>query len=164
MKLISPAHMPMSRPKLEPDRPQSDRIEGAEDQAQRRLPAHEARQGVIHVAADPTHRRAVPRRHPAVDRGDHAVPVDEEVEGHHRRHDEEREHAHHRLAAAPDRAGEGGHPIGALPDEIADGALQLIEGLLAAEPAHQRPTLLRKQVLQPRDVARQLLGEACHLV
>ena len=56
--------------------------------------------------ASRAHGVAVAHRHPAIDGGDHAVPVDEQVEGDDRRHDEEGEDADERLAAGPQaRAG-----------------------------------------------------------
>ena len=60
---------------------------------------------------------------------DHAVPVDQEVEGDDRRDDEKREDAEERLPAGPEARQEGADPGRALPDEVADRALHVGERL-----------------------------------
>ena len=76
MKLSKPGIKPISRPKFSPISVSADGVERAEDQADQRLPAHEAGDRVVDVAGEPAHRVAVLQRNPAVDRGDHAVPVE----------------------------------------------------------------------------------------
>ena len=96
---------------------------------------------------------------------DHAVPIDEEVEGDDRRHDEKREDADERLSAGPQAAQEAERAR--LPpcfDEVADGALHVGERLRPAEPLEQRPALLDEERLQAVDIVRQPVDEACELV
>ena len=82
---------------------QPDRIVDAERQRQRALPAHEAGGRRVDVGGDGAHRRDMLARHPAVDLGDHAVPVEQHVEGDHRRHHEQAGDVEQRQARRPDR-------------------------------------------------------------
>ena len=63
-----PDTSPISSPKFEPGEGQRDRVERAEDQADRGLAAHEARDRVVHLAREAAHRLAVLQRDPVVDR------------------------------------------------------------------------------------------------
>ena len=88
---------------IQPGQRQPDRVDDAEHQAERALPAHEAGGRRVDVGGDRADRLDMVARHPAVDLGDHAVPVEQHVEGDHRRHDEQAGDAEQRHARAPDR-------------------------------------------------------------
>ena len=96
-------HQADQKSRLEPDERQADGVEDRKDQADHRLPAHEAGDGAVHVAGEPVHRVAMMPRNPAVDRLHHAVPVDQQIERHDRRDDEKRQHREHGAPARPQR-------------------------------------------------------------
>ena len=86
---------------LQPDRHQRERVEGAEDQADRELAAHEAGEHHVDLAGEPANRRAVLAGQDAVDLGDHPVPVEQQVEG-----DDRGDEQQHQEVEDPERAGE----------------------------------------------------------
>ena len=85
-------------------------IEGAQDQADTDLPAHEAGQHRVDLVRDPAHGGGMVARQQAVDARHHLVPVQQQVKGDHRHDDDEDHHrnqvkrrcdnAVHQLAAA----------------------------------------------------------------
>ncbi len=83
------------QPELQPRQHQRDRIEGAQQQADADLPAHEPRQHGIDLARKLAHHRCMVARQEAVDPGDHVVPVEQQVEGHDRHHQQEHHDRHH---------------------------------------------------------------------
>src|SRR4249919_1745193 len=87
--------------KIESSESECNRVKGAEYKAHRGLPAHEAGDRSIHFAGKLAHRVAILDRNPAVDVADHAVPVVDQVEGNHGRHDDKREQRDKRAAAGP---------------------------------------------------------------
>ncbi len=99
MKVIEPGNRPDDQPEIEPRRHQRHRIERAEDQADRDLAADEARQHPVDIAREAADHVAVVARQPAVDLGDHVVPVEQQVEGHDRHDDDEHDRVDHRQAA-----------------------------------------------------------------
>ncbi len=136
---------------IQPDRPQPNGVERAEDEADEALAADEARDRAVDLAGELAHGEAVARRHPAVEGRDHAVPVDQKIERHHRRHHEERHEADDRLAAGPQRAQERQHPGDRLPHQVADRGLQVLHRLAAARALDQRPGMLGNDRLKLGD-------------
>ena len=59
-------------------------------------------------------------RQPAVDQADHPIPVVKQVDGNHRRHDDEGKNIDNGEAAAPYRADDAGRPAGPLVEHVAD--------------------------------------------
>ena len=87
----------------------AERVERAEDQADRGLPAHEARDRLVHLARQSRARSRDVDRNPVVDDVHHPVPVDRQIERDHRRHDHQREDRD-AAPARPTRASSGTPP------------------------------------------------------
>ncbi len=84
MKLISPAKADQ-QPEIQAGKGQADGVIGAEDEAQRALPANEPGDRGIHFARDAAHGVKLGAGHPGIDTVHHAVPVEKHVESDHRR-------------------------------------------------------------------------------
>ena len=143
-----PRDHPDQDAEVQPDEEQADRVERAEDQADEALAAHEAGHRPVDLARETPRGRAVARRHPAVEGGDHPVPVVQHVEGDDRRDDEQRGDRDQRLAPGPERFEEGEEPCPALPHQRADGGLQLADHLRSADALKQRAGTLDEDALQ----------------
>ena len=159
-----PAVMPIRAPKLSPTRAQAHRIERAEDEADERLAADEAGNRPVDVAGDGADRVPMAHRHPGIHGAHHAIPVDEHVEGHHRRHDQQGEDADQRLPAGPQALQERSDPGDALADEVADGGRRRRQGILEPKLPDQRAELLGPQFLKSRHIAGQPFHESRHLL
>ena len=114
---------------FEPDQGQSDGVEDAEDQADRRLAADEAGQGTVdlaHLGADGG-RGAARQKH--INSRHDAVPVTQQVEGDERRDDHEREDIEQRHAAAPQVLKQAPDPLDGLAGIGSGGAAQAFHGV-----------------------------------
>ena len=80
------------------------RVKHAQDEAERALATHESADRVVDFPGERSDGGAVRRRRPIVDRGEHVVPVIDQIARDDRRDDREREHRDQRLSAGPHRA------------------------------------------------------------
>ena len=108
-----PRHQPHDQPELQPRQHQRGRIERAQDQADRPLPADERRQGRVDLARDAADDRGMVARQQVVDQAHHPVPVHQEVEG----DDRHQHHQQHHVDQPGDR---GQHRLQELPAALAD--------------------------------------------
>ena len=158
------------QPEIQPDQGQPDAVEGAEQQADRRLAAHEAGERPVDAPGLLADGFGVGARQPSVDGGDDPVPVAQQVEGHHRRDHQERDQAEDRRAAAEQLARQRHHPLHRLGDIAAGGAAQArhVLGrqvrLNALDQRRQRRLHRLDQAGQGAHVIRQAVGELDHLI
>ena len=88
----------------EPGEPQRGRIKHRQDDADDELAAHEAGNRVVNVAGQTPDILALQLREPHIERGDRAVPVDQQIDRDDRRDDQKRQEPDQHLAARPQRA------------------------------------------------------------
>ena len=74
---------------LQPDQRQADAVEGAEAEADQRLAAQVAGDGAVGLVRQGADGGGIVERQRAVDRGQHLGPVAQQVEGHHRREEQQ---------------------------------------------------------------------------
>src|SRR5205085_6897875 len=86
---------------LEPDQPQRNSIERAEDEADPDLTAYEGADDPVDLSYECAHGVAMFERQPAIQGFDHAVPIDQQIEGHDRHNHQERQDSDQRFAARP---------------------------------------------------------------
>ena len=75
---------------MQPDAPQDGGIEHGQDEADHGLPAHEARHRVVDLPPEGPDLVAVLWCDPSIDRRNHPVPIDGQIDGHDRGHDQKR--------------------------------------------------------------------------
>src|SRR4029079_13827127 len=92
--------------KIKHGQSERNRIKAAEDKAHPGLPTHKAGNRNIHFTSKFAHRVAILDRDPAVDAANHSVPVVDQVEGNHWRHDDKREYRDKRADAGRKRSTE----------------------------------------------------------
>ncbi len=103
MKLSTPATTPMRKPKFSPIADRPTVFQHAKKQADERLPAHEACERTVDVAGEPSHILAMARRDEVIDDRDGVIPVEQHIERHHGRDDDERNDIDQRIAAPQQR-------------------------------------------------------------
>ena len=81
MNETRPERQADEEPEVQADEAEGDAIEEAQEQAHRRLPAHEPGDRAVDLAGEHADRLGMVAGQPAVDLGDHAVPVEQHVEG-----------------------------------------------------------------------------------
>ena len=81
---------PYDEPEVEAGQRQADCIEDAEQEAYRALTPKKAGQGGIDFGGQLAQRAKVAAWQPAVAPGDDIIPIPKQVEGHHRRYDQQR--------------------------------------------------------------------------
>ena len=158
------------QPEIQPDHGQSDAVEGAEQQADRRLAAHEAGERPVDLPDLLADGFGVGARQPSVDGGDDPVPIAQQVEGHHRRNHQERDQAEDRRAAAEQLAPQRHRPLHALGQIVAGGAAQARHllrrqvRLNALDQRRQRRLRRLDHAGQGAQAVRQPVGELDYLV
>ena len=165
MKLSRPVIRPIRKPKLQPG--QRQRRWRRTTPRIRQITACPRTKPAIAASisrASRAHRVAMLQRHPAVDRRDHAVPVAQQIEGDHRRDDEQRQHREQRPAAGPQRRQERRR---ASPRPASPGRRPTCRHRAARSPnnlGEPRPARIGDQRLQPRQIARQIVDEGGELL
>ena len=126
------------------------------------MPAHEASGGAVDISRYLANRFHVVTWHPAVHGCHHAIPVEQHVEGYHRRHHEQRCHRNQRHARIPQRLENRGHQTEA-------GTQHRVEPVLEAGRVDAKTLLqpfrveIGDESLQACQIIRQFFRESRHL-
>ena len=91
-----PRDGPDDQAEVESRKHQRDRVERAEDEADRHLPPHETCKHPVDVARDRADGLGMVTRQERIDPAHHLVPVQQKVERHHRHDDDEHDRVDHR--------------------------------------------------------------------
>ena len=126
MNEASPVHRPIRKPKPTPVKGQARTVVDTEQEAHRRLATDETGNGAVDVAENAPDRISMVTRQPTVDTRDHAVPVEQDIEGHNRGDDEDAEDAQDCLSSRPDRGHEAAQQRRSLADIVAKGFLNVL--------------------------------------
>jgi hypothetical protein len=162
-----PAAIPTTRPHdqaiLQPDQRQRHRVEGGQQQADEPDAPNEAGQRGVEQPQLLADHGGVGARQPAVDPGNHPVPVAQQVERHDRGYEQECEKVKQRDALAPQTADDAPHPRDHVAGVGAGGLAQALDvlgrkagvhGLHQGDGPFAEPGHILRDVLQKRDELR----------
>ena len=147
---------------VEPGHLQGCRIKHGKNETDDDLPAHEASDRIVDFAPKRPNIVAVRRGKPAIDRRNHSLPVNCEIDGDDRRDDEQRKKGNQGQSARPQRAKEVIEPVAAhrLRD-IGGGLLDM--KLVAHDTVQPRAACIGHERLESCDVAGKLLNKKSEL-
>ena len=144
---------------VQADKRQRHRVEAAEENDDEGLAANEPGKCIVDLAREPANGFAMADWKPRVHLVDHAVPIDEDIEGHDRHDDDDGEKRYQRAAAGPEALDECTEPRRTLRHEFAD-RLAEIHRVAADELSHPFLIFFRENhILQARDVLGKTLDE-----
>jgi hypothetical protein len=151
------------RPEAQAHQAQRHAVEQAEEKADERLAAHKARNGTVDIAGDLPDGRRMLAGQPGIDLRDHVVPVEQDVEGHHGRDDQDADQAEDGLPAAPQRGEEAADDRRSLSERIRERLLDVGKAV-ADESSEPALAEIGEDPLQGRTIIRQALAEARDLI
>jgi hypothetical protein len=154
---------PDQEAKAEAGQAEGHAVEDAEQQTDGRLAAHESRNGAVNVVGDGTDGVRMLTGQPAIDLGDHVVPIEQDVEGDDGGHYQNADDAEKGLPARPQRSQEAAGDRSSLPEQVAERFFYVGQALAhqVSEPAAAD---LRKDPLQRGDIGGNAFLEAGNLV
>jgi hypothetical protein len=135
------------QPILQADQPQTEAVKHGKEQADHGLTAEEAGQDLVALAGEIVDRGPHVRREQTAQLGDHDVPVAQEVEGHNRRHEHQRQEVDRCQAGLEDAAQR-------LASDAQDALAELRHDVLGLHQIAQRPERGQPIEQRPEPLAR----------